>query len=148
MHQFNKIEMVKFVHPLNSYDELEKLLGNAEHVLQLLNIEYRILVLATQDISFSAAKCYDIEIWSPGMERWLEVSSCSNFEAFQARRANIRFRDTDGKVKHVHTLNGSGVAIARLVAAILETYQNEDGAVTVPEAIRPYMGGVEKIEKR
>ena len=147
VHQFNKVEMVKFVRPDSSYDELTTLLANAERVLELLGIEYRVLVLATEDLSFAAAKCYDIEIWSPGMERWLEVSSCSNFEDFQARRANIRFRDTDGKVKHVHTLNGSGVAIARLMAAILETYQNADGSVTVPEAIRSYMGGVEKIEK-
>ena len=145
VHQFNKVEMVKFVRPETSYDELETLLANAEKVIQLLEIPYRVLLLSTLDMSFSAAKCYDIEIWAPGIERWLEVSSCSNFEDFQARRANIRYRDTDGKVKFVHTLNGSGVALARLVAAILENRQQKDGTVTVPEALQSYMGGLTRL---
>jgi seryl-tRNA synthetase len=147
VHQFNKVEMVKFVTPETSWDELETLLANAEKVIQLLGLEYRVLVLATEDLSFAAAKCYDIEIWSPGMERWLETSSCSNFLDFQARRANIRYRDLNKKVRFVHTLNGSGVAFARLIAAILETYQNPDGSVTVPETLRSYMDGRENIEK-
>ncbi len=146
VHQFDKVELVKFVLPGTSDDELEKLLSNAERVVQMLGLEYRVMLLATLDISFAAAKCYDIELWAPGMERWLEVSSCSNYLDFQARRANIRFRDTDGKVKFVHTLNGSGVAFARLIAAILETYQNADGTVSVPEVLRDYMGGMERME--
>ena len=111
-------------------------------------IEYRVLLLSTIDMGFSAAKCYDVEIWAPGLGRWLETSSVSNFGDFQARRANIRFRDTDGKVKFVHTLNGSGVAFARLIAVILETYQNADGTITVPAALRAYMGGMERIERK
>lgn len=141
VHQFDKVEMVKFVHPRKSYDELELLLDNAEEVLRRLNIPYRILSLCTGDISFAAAKCYDIEAWSPGQQSYLEVSSCSNFEDFQARRANIRYRSKDDKKpKYVHTLNGSGIALARTVAVILENYQNEDGSITVPEALVPYMG--------
>ena len=147
VHQFDKVEMVKFVHPKTSYDELEKLLGNAETVLQELGLEYRVLILCTGELSFAGAKCYDIELWAPGIERWLEISSCSNFEDFQARRANIRFRDSNRKPRFVHTLNGSGVALPRLVVAILETYQNADGTVTIPEVLVPYMGGLEKIEK-
>ena len=147
VHQFDKVEMVKFVRPETSCDELEKLVANAETILQKLGLEYRVMLLATGDQSFAAAKCYDLEIRAPGIERWLEVSSCSNFEDFQARRANIRFRDIGGKVRFVHTLNGSGVAFARLIAVILEAYQNADGTVTVPEAIRGYMGGMERIEK-
>jgi len=135
------VEMVKFVKPEGSYDELEKLLANAEEVLQLLKLPYRILSLATGDLSFAAAKCYDIEVWAEGMEKWLEVSSCSNFADFQARRANIRFRPFKGaKPVFVHTLNGSGLAIGRTTAAILENYQNADGTVTVPEALRKYIG--------
>ena len=145
VHQFDKVELVKFVHPDTSYDELESLLQCAEKVLQKLDLPYRVMQLCTGELSFAAAKCYDIEVWSPGVERWLEVSSVSNFEAFQARRADIRFRDDDGKVKHVHTLNGSGVALARTMLAIVENYQREDGAVVVPEALRPYMGGMEII---
>jgi len=148
VHQFDKVELVKFVRPEASDEELEKLLRDAERVVELLGLEYRVMLLATLDISFAAAKCYDIELWAPGIERWLETSSCSNYRDFQARRANIRFRDLDGKVKFVHTLNGSGVAFARLIAALLETYQTADGAVTVPEVLRPYMGGMERIDKK
>ena len=145
VHQFDKVEMVKFVRPETSWDELETLLADAEEVLQLLGVEYRVLKLCTGDLSFAAAKCYDIEIWARGIEDWLEVSSCSNFIDFQARRANIRFKEKGGKPQFVHTINGSGVALARLVAALLEMYQDRDGAVTIPEALRPYMGGMEKI---
>jgi seryl-tRNA synthetase len=147
VHQFDKVELVKFVRPETSSEEHEKLLGDAERVVQLLALEYRVMLLSTLDMSFAASKCYDIEIWSPALGRWLEVSSCSNFLDFQARRANIRFRDTDGKVKFVHTLNGSGVALARLIAVILESFQNPDGTVIVPEAVRPYMGGMERMTK-
>jgi len=141
IHQFDKVEMVKFVKPETSYDELESLLANAEEVLQLLNLPYRVKVLATGDLSFAAAKCYDIEVWAAGIGKWLEVSSCSNFEAFQARRANIRFRRSKGaKPEYVHTLNGSGVALPRTVIAILENYQTDEGTVVVPEVLRPYMG--------
>jgi len=146
VHQFDKVELVKFVKPDSSYEELEKLLTNACTVLELLGIPYRILELATGDISFAAAKCYDIEIYAPGIDKWLEVSSCSNFEDFQARRANIRYKEKEtGKLKFVHTLNGSGVALARLVVSIFENYQQADGAITIPEVLRPYMGGLEKI---
>ena len=146
VHQFDKVEMVKFVEPDTSYTELESLVGNAEDVLRRLGLTYRVLELATGDISFSAAKCYDLELWAPGQNDWLEVSSCSNFEAFQARRANIRYRRKDGKVDFVHTLNGSGVALARLVVAILENCQQADGTVTLPDAIVPYMGGIQRLE--
>jgi seryl-tRNA synthetase len=146
VHEFDKVELVKFVRPGTSYDELEKLVGNAETVLQRLGIEYRVAELCRGDLSFAAAKCYDLEIWAPGVQRWLEVSSCSNFEDFQARRANIRFRDKGhGKTQFVHTLNGSGVALARLVLTLLELYQQADGTIAVPEALRPYMGGIERI---
>ncbi|MCP4651901.1 MAG: serine--tRNA ligase [Candidatus Omnitrophica bacterium] len=148
LHEFDKVEMVKFVKPQDSYSELEKLLANACKVLDLLNLPYRILLLATADISFAAAKCYDIELYAPGVEKWLEVSSCSNFEDFQARRGNIRYRDKElGKPQFVHTLNGSGVALARLVVAILENYQTQDGSITIPEVLRKYLSGREKIEK-
>lgn len=145
VHQFDKVEMVKIVHPDNSYDELEKLVAQAEKVLQGLELPYRVLNLASGDLSFAAAKCYDLELWSQGLDRYLEISSVSNFEDFQARRMNCRFRDADKKVRHPHTLNGSGVALARLMAAILENYQNADGSVTIPEVLRPLMGGMEKI---
>ena len=145
VHQFDKVEMVKFVEPSTSYDELETLVQNAEDVLKRLGLHYRVLSLCTGDISFAAAKCYDIELWAPGQNAWLEVSSCSNFEAFQARRANIRYRRPDGKTDFVHTLNGSGVALARLVVAILENGQQADGSVVVPEALVPYMGGVRRL---
>jgi seryl-tRNA synthetase len=147
VHQFDKVEMVKFVEPSTSYDELETLVGQAEDVLQRLGLHYRVLLLCKGDISFAAAKCYDIELWAPGQNGWLEVSSCSNFEAFQARRANIRYRRKDGKIDFLHTLNGSGVALARLVVAILENYQEADGSVTIPEALVPYMGGIRRLEK-
>ena len=140
-HQFNKVELVKFVKPENSYDELEKLTNDAEKVLQLLGLPYRVVALSTGDIGFSSAKTYDIEVWMPSYGRYVEISSCSNFEDFQARRASIRYKDSaKDKAKLVHTLNGSGVAVGRTVAAILENYQNADGSVTVPEVLRPYMG--------
>lgn len=149
VHQFDKVELVKFVRPESSYDELEKLLSNAEEVLKLLELPYRVVMLSTGDISFAASKCYDIEAWAPGVEKWLEVSSCSNFEDFQARRANIRFKRStvDGRraTEYVHTLNGSGVALARTVIAILENHQQADGSILIPAALRPYMDQVEKI---
>jgi seryl-tRNA synthetase len=145
-HQFNKVEMVKFVHPDSSFDELEKLTANAEEVLKRLELPYRVVILATGDLSFAASKCYDLEVWLPSGEEYKEISSCSNFTDFQARRADIRFKPAGkGKSRHVHTLNGSGVAIGRTVAAILENYQREDGSVEVPEALRPCMHGLEKI---
>ncbi len=147
VHQFDKVELVKFVKPETSYDELEKLLLNAEAVLQALELPYRVLLLCAGDMSFAAAKCYDIEVWAPGQNTHLEVSSCSNFEDFQARRGSIRFRrKTDSKkVEFVHTLNGSGIALARTFIAILENYQNKDGSVTIPKVLRPYLGGQERI---
>jgi len=146
VHQFDKVEMVKFVLPETSYDELESLLADAEDVLQALDLHYRVLTLCTADLSFASSKCYDIEVWAPGVERYLEVSSCSNFEDFQARRSGIRFRREPGaKLEFVHTLNGSGLALPRTVIALLETYQNPDGSVTIPEPLRPYMRGMEKI---
>lgn len=140
-HQFNKVELVKFVKPEESYAELEKLTNDAERVLQLLGLPYRVVALSTGDIGFSSAKTFDIEVWMPSYGRYVEISSCSNFEDFQARRASIRYKeDAKDKAKLIHTLNGSGVAVGRTVAAILENYQNEDGSVTVPEALRAYMG--------
>ncbi|MBU6392344.1 MAG: serine--tRNA ligase [Planctomycetes bacterium] len=147
VHQFNKVELVKIVKPETSYDELESLLGNAEKILQLLGLEYRVAKLCTGDMSFAAAKCYDIEVWAPGTNKFLEVSSCSNFEDFQARRINIRFRDEDGKLRFVHTLNGSGLALPRTVIALLETYQQKDGSIIIPDVLRPYMGGIKVITK-
>ena len=144
-HQFNKVELVKFANPKNSYEELETLTHDAEHALQLLGLPYRVVTLCGGDLGFSSAKTYDIEVWLPSYNRYTEISSCSNFEDFQARRANIRFRDEDGKVKLVHTLNGSGLAVGRTTAAILENYQNPDGSVTVPDVLVPYMGGVKVI---
>lgn len=140
-HQFNKVELVKFADPETSYEELEKLTNDAERVLQLLGLPYRVVALSTGDLGFSSAKTYDIEVWLPSYGRYVEISSCSNFEDFQARRASIRFRGDKGeKTKLVHTLNGSGVAIGRTTAAILENYQNADGSVTIPEVLIPYMG--------
>ena len=145
-HQFNKVELVKFVHPAHSYEELEKLLGNAEEVLRLLELPYRVVELCTADIGFSAARTYDIEVWLPGQNCYREISSCSNFEDFQARRASIRFReDEKAKPEFVHTLNGSGLAVGRTLVAILENYQQADGSVVIPEALRTYMGGAERI---
>ena len=139
-HQFNKVELVKFADPEKSYEELEELTGEAEKVLQGLGLPYRVVVLTTGDLTFSSAKTYDIEVWMPSYGRYVEISSCSNFEDFQARRANIKCKDKDGKAVFAHTLNGSGVAIGRTTAAILENYQNADGSITIPEALRRYMG--------
>jgi seryl-tRNA synthetase len=146
VHQFDKVELVKFVRPETSYDELENLLGHAETVLRRLELPYRVRELCTADLSFAAAKCYDIEVWAAGVENYLEVSSCSNFESFQARRSGIRFREAPGgRADYVHTLNGSGLALPRTVIAILENYQTASGEVIVPEALRTYMGGLERI---
>jgi seryl-tRNA synthetase len=144
VHQFNKVEMVKFVAPETSWDELEKLTANAEELLQKLELPYRVLALATGDLSFAASKCYDLEVWSAGVEQWLEVSSCSNFADFQARRAGIRFKGADKK-GFVHTINGSGLALPRIMVAIMENYQTADGRIRVPEVLVPYMGGMEYI---
>ncbi len=146
-HQFDKVELVKLVKPQTSYDELEKLTNNAEKVLQLLNIPYRVVELCTGDLGFSSAKTYDIEVWMPSYNRYVEISSCSNFEDFQARRANLKYRDKEtGKVEYVHTLNGSGLAVGRTLAAILENFQQEDGSVIIPEILRYYVGGAEVIK--
>jgi seryl-tRNA synthetase len=145
-HQFNKVELVKFTEPENSYDELEALVRNAEEVLQRLKLPYRVMELCTGDMGFGAAKTYDLEVWLPGQNTYREISSCSNCEDFQARRANIRYRkDNKGKPNFVHTLNGSGLAVGRTLVALLENYQQKDGSVIVPEALRPYMGGLTKI---
>ena len=147
-HQFDKVEMVKFAHPDKSYDELETLTNNAEEVLKRLGIPYRVVMLSTGDLGFSSAKTYDVEVWMPSYNRYVEISSCSNFEDFQSRRANLRFRREDnGKVEYLHTLNGSGLAVGRTFAAILENFQQEDGSVIIPEVLRKYMGGMEKLEK-
>ncbi len=148
-HQFNKVELVKFVRPETSYDELEALLMDAEEVLQFLEIPYRVVTLCTGDLGFSAAKTYDIEVWLPGQDRFCEISSCSNFEDFQARRANIRYRPKGKKkTRFVHTLNGSGLAVGRTVVAVLENYQQEDGSVRIPKALLPYMDNTEIIPAR
>ncbi len=145
-HQFNKVELVKFSHPSNSYEELETLLMDACDILERLNLHYRVVVLCTGDMGFSSAKTYDIEVWLPGQNTFREISSCSNFEDFQARRASIKFKENPkSKPEYVHTLNGSGLAVGRTLVAILENYQNADGSVTVPEALRPYMGGIDLI---
>ena len=146
-HQFDKVELVRFVHPDTSYDELEKLLGHAESILQKLGLHYRVVTLCAGDLGFSSAKTYDIEVWLPGQDKYREISSCSNFEDFQARRAGIRFKPGDSKKSRlVHTLNGSGLAVGRTMVAILENYQQSDGSVVIPEVLRPYMNGLEKIE--
>lgn len=147
-HQFDKVELVKLAKPEGSYDELEKLTNDAEEVLKKLNIPYRVVNLCTGDLGFSAAKTYDIEVWMPSYNRYVEISSCSNFTDFQARRTNIRFRRDDSKkIEYVHTLNGSGLAVGRTFAALIENYQQEDGSIIIPEALRPYMRGLEKITK-
>ena len=147
-HQFNKVELVKFAKPENSYDELEKLLSNAEEVLKRLKLPYRVVNLCTGDLGFSASKTYDIEVWLPGQDTFKEISSCSNFEDFQARRAKIRYRISGkSKTEYVHTLNGSGLAVGRTLVAILENYQQADGSVIIPEVLRPYLYGVERIQK-
>lgn len=146
-HQFNKVELVHFVKPEDSYETLEMLTNHAEKVLQLLNLPYRVMSMCTGDLGFTAAKKYDIEVWIPSQETYREISSCSNFEDFQARRAKIRFRrGNEGKPEYVHTLNGSGLAVGRTVAAIIENYQQEDGTVVIPEVLQPYMGGIEVIQ--
>ncbi len=144
-HQFNKVELVKFSVPEASYALLERLLQDAEAVLKQLGLPYRVISLCTGDLGFAAAKTYDIEVWFPSQQTYREISSCSNFEAFQARRADIRYRTSGGKIQHLHTLNGSGLAVGRTVAALLENFQQEDGSVVIPEALRPYMGGVDRI---
>ena len=140
VHQFNKVELVKFVEPQNSYSELELLLLDAEKILQLLNLHYRVVELNSSDLSFSASKCYDIEVWSPGENKYLEVSSCSNFESFQSIRGNIKFRNSNtNKLEFLHTLNGSGLATPRLLVSLLETYQKENNSLTIPKVLIPYM---------
>ncbi|MEK7448195.1 MAG: serine--tRNA ligase [Planctomycetota bacterium] len=148
VHQFNKVELVKFVHPDTSFDELEKLVTNAESILQALGLHYRVIKLSTGEMSFASAKTYDLEAWAPGLGRYLEVSSCGNFTDFQARRANIKFRDPAqaGQVKFVHTLNGSGLALPRTLICLLETYQQSDGSIVIPEILRPYLNGQELIK--
>lgn len=146
VHQFDKVEMVKFTTPETSAEEHEKLTLDAERVLQKLGLHYRVIELCTGDLGFSAAKCYDIELWAPAQDKWLEVSSCSNFNDYQARRAGIRYRNEDGKPAFVHTINGSGVALPRLVIAIMENNQNADGSIDLPEALQPYMGGLQKLD--
>ncbi|MFP4165107.1 MAG: serine--tRNA ligase [Chitinispirillaceae bacterium] len=148
VHQFNKVELVKYSEPEHSYEEHEKLRNNAEEILRKLGLAYRILLLCDADLSFAAAKCYDLEAWSPAEDRYLEVSSCSNFEDFQARRMNIRYRKGSEKPRFVHTLNGSGLATARILVSILETYQTEEGTVMVPEVLQPYMNGLKEITPR
>ena len=145
VHQFDKVEMVNFVHPDTSFQQLEVLVKEAEAILTGLGLHFRVLMLCSGDMGFSAAKCYDLELWAPGEQQWLEVSSCSCFTDYQARRLNCRFKDADGKTKFVHTLNGSGVALPRLMVALLEQHLNADGSVTIPEVLRPYMNGQEKL---
>lgn len=145
VHQFQKVELVNFVHPGNSYDELERLTHAAETVLQQLQLPYRVMALCTGDLGFSAAKTYDLEVWLPSQQRYREISSCSNFEGFQSRRANIRFRSKKEKPQFLHTLNGSGLAIGRTVVAILENYQQADGSVTIPDVLQPYLHGMVRI---
>ncbi|MBP9943655.1 MAG: serine--tRNA ligase [Desulfomicrobium sp.] len=148
-HQFDKVELVRFVHPETSYDELEKLLGHAESILRKLGLHYRVVTLCAGDLGFSSAKTYDIEVWLPGQDKYREISSCSNFEDFQARRAGIRYKPADAKKSRlVHTLNGSGLAVGRTMVAILENYQQEDGSVIVPEVLQPYMKGLKRIENK
>ncbi len=146
-HQFNKVELVKFTAPTGSYEELESLTRDAEDILQRLGLHYRVITLCTGDMGFSSAKTYDIEVWLPSQNRFREISSCSNFEAFQARRANIRFKNETGKRQYLHTLNGSGLAVGRTWLAILENYQQKDGSIVIPEALRPYMGGRKSLKK-
>jgi seryl-tRNA synthetase len=147
-HQFDKVEMVQIVHPDRSYDALEELTGHAETILQRLGLPYRVVALCTGDIGFAAAKTYDLEVWLPGQNAYREISSCSNCEAFQARRMQARFRNAQGKPEFVHTLNGSGLAVGRTLVAVLENYQQADGSVTVPEVLKPYMGGLERISRK
>jgi seryl-tRNA synthetase len=145
LHQFNKVEMVSITTPENSAAEHERITGHAEKVLQALELPYRVITLCTGDLGFAATKTYDLEVWLPASGKYREISSCSNCGDFQARRAAIRYRDSAGKIQHVHTLNGSGVAVGRALVAVLENYQQADGSIVVPKALRPYMGGVERI---
>lgn len=147
VHQFNKVELLKFVHPDTSFKELDRLVNDAEVVIQALGLEYRVMKLASGEMSFASNKTYDIEVWAPGLKQWLEVSSCSNFIDFQTRRAQIKFRDSDNKVKFVHTLNGSGVALPRTLICLLETYQQKDGSVIIPPVLRPYLNGKSRMER-
>lgn len=147
MHQFHKVEMVKYTKPEDSYNELEKMTANAGNIMEKLGLPYHVITLSTGDMGFSAAMTHDLEVWMPAQDTYREISSCSNCEDFQARRAHIQYRNEKGKLQFVHTLNGSGLAVGRTMAAILENYQNEDGSVTIPEVLRPYMGGLEKITK-
>jgi seryl-tRNA synthetase len=148
-HQFHKVEMVYFAHPDNSYEVLEKMTAQAGNLLERLNLPYRVITLCTGDMGFSAAKTYDLEVWLPGQNKYREISSCSNTEDFQARRANIKFQPKDSKKKaYVHTLNGSGLAVGRTLVAVLENYQQADGSIVIPDVLRPYMGGLECIEPK
>jgi len=146
VHQFDKVELVQIVHPEKSYDALEELVGHAEKILQKLELPYRVVTLCTADTSFASAKTYDLEVWLPGQGKYREISSCSNCEAFQARRMQARFRNAQGKPELVHTLNGSGVAVGRALVAVMENYQRADGGIDVPRALQPYMNGVRTIE--
>jgi seryl-tRNA synthetase len=146
-HQFDKVELVQIVHPAKSYEAHEELTAHAESILRRFELPYRVMTLSTGDIGFSAAKTYDLEVWLPGQDAYREISSCSNFEAFQARRMQARFRNEKGKPEPVHTLNGSGLAVGRTLVAILENFQNADGSVSVPAALRPHLGGQEKITR-
>lgn len=148
VHEFNKVELVKFCEPSKSYEEHESLTRAAEALLQGLNLRYRVVALCTGDLSFAAAKCYDLEVWAEAEQRWLECSSCSNFEDFQARRANIRYRTTEGENRFVHTLNGSGLATSRILVALIENNQTAEGTIAIPEVLRPYMGGAAEIRKK
>jgi seryl-tRNA synthetase len=145
-HQFDKVEMVQIVAPETSYDALEQMVGHAETILQKLELPYRVITLCTGDMGFSATKTYDLEVWLPAQNTYREISSCSNTESFQARRMQARYRNAQGKPELVHTLNGSGLAVGRTLVAVLENFQNADGSVTVPAALRPYLGGVERLE--
>ncbi|HLF38800.1 MAG TPA: serine--tRNA ligase, partial [Burkholderiales bacterium] len=147
-HQFDKVELVQIAHPQASYELLEALTGHAEVILKRLDLPYRVVTLCTADMGFAAAKTYDIEVWLPGQQAYREISSCSNFEAFQARRMQARFRNEKGKTEYVHTLNGSALAVGRTLIAVLENYQNADGSVTIPAALRPYMGSASVITAR
>jgi seryl-tRNA synthetase len=144
-HQFDKVEMVQIVHPEKSYEALEEMVGHAENILKALGLPYRVVSLCTGDMGFGAAKTYDLEVWLPAQDTYREISSVSNCEAFQARRLQARFRNAQGKPELVHTLNGSGLAVGRTLVAVLENYQNADGSVTIPEALRPYMGGLTQL---
>jgi seryl-tRNA synthetase len=145
-HQFDKVELVQIAHPSKSYEVLEELTGQAEAILKKLELPYRVMALCSGDIGFSSAKTYDLEVWLPAQNAYREISSCSNFEAFQARRMQARYRNEKGKPELVHTINGSGLAVGRTLVAILENYQNADGSVTVPSVLRPYLGGMEKLQ--